>query len=52
MKSTFLQGNHKNKDFHKNTCNSNREGQFIPYHEIETIPAAGKFVRPEWLDQI
>ncbi|MEN4527317.1 DUF4145 domain-containing protein [Pantoea agglomerans] len=28
------------------------EGQFIPFHEIETVPAAGKFLRPEWLEQI
>lgn len=28
------------------------EGQFTPYHNIETVPAAEKPIRPEWLSQI
>lgn len=39
--------------YYKDSWNSEHgdhdiEGQFTPYHEIETIPA----LRPEWLDQI
>lgn len=28
------------------------EGQFTPYHDIETFPAAEKSIRPEWLPLI